>query len=233
MRNQLVERAGRINQSDLQMVVFQGDDDGARIEPQNLREIGAGDAPAFATDAARCSSAACSRLARSSSTAGTRSRESSSTRATSFSARSTTCRAAGVLAAMLMNVEIRVGGRQQRVIFRGLDVQSLGVERLPGCQRLKDGVRQIDGLIKAPISVEVIQILIQRPARRRSAIGGIVHAEVEVRAETVVAVVQRADVEVRNPEQLRTLELRLGNPGAGLRGGDDQGPGVGQPQRRG
>ena len=58
-------------------------------------------------------------------------------------------------------------------------------------------------------------------------------ALVEVRAAAVVPDVVEADVERGNPEDLGPRELGLGDPDAGLRGGDDQRPGVGEPQRGG
>ena len=55
-------------------------------------------------------------------------------------------------------------------------------------------------------------------------------ALVEVRAAAVVPDVVGAEVERGDPEDLGPRELRLGHPDAGLRGGHDQRPGVGEPQ---
>ena len=55
-------------------------------------------------------------------------------------------------------------------------------------------------------------------------------ALVEVRAAAVVPDIIDADHERGDPEDLGPRELRLGHPDAGLGGGHDQRPGVGEPQ---
>ena len=58
-------------------------------------------------------------------------------------------------------------------------------------------------------------------------------ALVEVGAAAVVPDVVEAHVERGDPEDLGPGELGLGHPDAGLGGGHDQRPGVGEPQGRG
>src|SRR5262245_24675043 len=127
-----------------------------------------------------------------------------------------------------MDVEIGVTRRQKCVVLRRLDVGSLRIEHLPGRQRAEDRIGQIDGLIEASVSVEVMQVLIEWSARSRDPESGIVDAAIEVGAETIMAVVHGTEVELWNPEKLGPLKLRLGNPGAGLCGGNDQWSGIGQ-----
>ena len=55
-------------------------------------------------------------------------------------------------------------------------------------------------------------------------------ALVEIRAAAVVSDIIAADVQLRNPEDLGPRELCFGDPDAGLGGGHDQRPGVGEPQ---
>ena len=125
---------------------------------------------------------------------------------------------AGVHPPVLVHPEVGVGGLEQGVVLGGLDVPVPGVQDLPRDQGLEDGVGQVDVLIQAGTGVEEVD------ARRGH------DALVEVRAAAVVADVVDAEHDRGDPEDLGPRELGLGHPDAGLRGGHDQRPGVGEPQ---
>ncbi len=91
-------------------------------------------------------------------------------------------------------------------------------EHLPLDQRLEEDIGQGDDFPQAGTAVEEVH------ARRGH------DALVEIRTAAVVPDVIAAQVQLRNPENLGPCELRLGHPDAGLGGGHDQGPGVGESQ---
>ena len=119
-----------------------------------------------------------------------------------------------------MHLEVGIGCHEQGVVLGGLDVALPGIEDLPRDQGLEDDIGQGDVLPQAATAVEEVH------ARRGH------DALVEVRAAAVVPDIIDADVESGNPEDLGPRELRFGHPDAGLGGGHDQRPGVGEPQAR-
>ena len=159
--------------------------------------------------------------ARSTSTLGTSSLLSWSIRSTRSWPRCDGVEGAGVHPPVLVHLEVGVGGLEQGVVLRGLDVPVPGVQDLPRGKGLEDGIGRGDGPPHAGTAVEEVH------ARRGH------DALVEVRAAAVVSDVVEADVERGNPEHLGPCELGLGHPHAGLGGGDDQRPGVGESQSGG
>ena len=140
-RHQVVERPARVDQRDLRVVVLQRLDHRPGVEPQHLRQVGA------ARPATRCraATACCSRSAsmfraRSTSTAGTRSPAQAGDPLDQVAAPLDAVQGAGVDPAVLVDPEVGVGGLQQGVVLRRLDVPVPGVQDLPGDQGLEDRV---------------------------------------------------------------------------------------------
>ena len=63
---------------------------------------------------------------------------------------------AGVHPAVLVHPEVGVGGLEQGVVLRGLDVPVPGVQDLPRGQGLEDGIGQVDVLPQAGTGVEEV-----------------------------------------------------------------------------
>ncbi len=148
--------------------------------------------------------------------------------------------AAGILPAILVDVEVGPGGHEQGVVLGRLDVPAGGIEVLPRGQGLEDHVGGVSHHEECAAGVKKVDVLIEgfSKAARSVLPKGIfplwnVEAIGHVRPIAVVPEVSEAEVEIREPEDLGLLELGLGHPGACLGGGDDQRPGVGQPQSRG
>ncbi len=131
-------------------------------------------------------------------------------------------KSAPVDASILMDQEVSVRGLHQGVVFRPLGIPVPGVEHLTRHQRLVNRVgRMNDAQIVPPEA---------RPAVEEVGAGGGHDALVEVGSAAVVSDVIEADVQVGEPEHLRAGQLGLGDPDAGLRRGDDERTGVGEPQ---
>ena len=172
-------------------------------------------------EVACCSRSATMFLARSISTLGTRSLLKSRDPVDQVVPPLDGVEGAGIHSPILVHLEVGIGRHEQGVVLGGLDVKLPGIQDLPRGQGLEDDIGQGDDLPQAGTAVEEVH------ARRGH------DALVEIRAAAVVPDIIDAHVELRNPEDLGPRELRFGHPDAGLGGGHDQRPGVGEPQGRG
>ncbi len=217
-RHQVVELPGGVDQRDLEVIVLQRDDHRARVEPQDLGEVGALDAPLLP------------RRGRLLLEVGdhvpgpidldSRDQVPAQVRdpLDQVVPPLDAVEGAGIHSPVLVHQEVGVGRHEQGVVLGGLDVPVPGVQDLPRGQGLEDGIGQGDVLDQSAAAVEEVDA-----GRGHDAL-------VEVRAAAVVSDIVEAHVERGNPEDLGPRELGLGHPDAGLRGGHDQRPGVGEPQ---
>ena len=103
------------------------------------------------------------------------------------------------------------------IVLGRLDVPLAGIQDLPLDQWLEEDVGQGDNFPESAAAIEEVH------ARSRH------DALVEIRAAAVMSDIVGAQIELRNPENLGPRELCFGHPDAGLGGGHDQRPGVGEP----
>ncbi len=122
---------------------------------------------------------------------------------------------------ILMDVEVGAGGQECSVVLGGLDVPLAGIQNLPFDQRLEEDIGQRDNFPQPATTVEEIQ------ARSGE------DTLVEIRAAAVVSDIIRAQIQLRNPEDLGSRELGFGHPDTRLGGGHKQRSRIGEPQCRG
>ena len=155
-RHQVVERPARVDQGDLRVVVLQRLDHRAGVEPQHLRQVGALDPPLLPrrdglllevgehvpgpVDLERRDQVAAQ----------------GGDPLDQVAAPLDGVEGAGVHAPVLVHQEVGVGGLEQGVVLRGLDVPVPGVQDLPGHQGLVDGVGRGDEPPQAGTAVEEV-----------------------------------------------------------------------------
>ncbi len=132
----------------------------------------------------------------------------------------------GVHAPVLVDAEIGIGGHEQRVVLRRLDVPFPGIEHLLRDQRLEEDIREVH--------IRCQRSDIQRAAGIEEINARAGHESlVEIRAATIVPDVIGAHHQCRNPQDLGPRELCFRHPDTGLCSSHDQRPGIGEPQRGG
>ena len=146
-------RAG-IDQGDLQVVLLERIDDRAGIEPEYLRQVGARGRATAGVPRRRAvrDRRACSGPGR------PRPRDQVAAQGgdpfEQVPPPLDAVERAGVRATVLMHQEVRVGGLQQGVVLRRLDVEVAGIEDLPRHQRLEDGLGGGDDPVQGRPAVE-------------------------------------------------------------------------------
>ncbi len=219
-RQQVVERARRVDERDLEVVVLQRNDHGAGVEPQDLREVGRVHAPGLPRRGGALLEVG-QEVAR---PVDLDPRHQVATQAGDSGDELMPARDGverpGVHAAGAMDLEVGVGGLKQRIVLGPLHVPVRRVQGLPRGQGREERVGQRHVLPHAAAGPEEVDA------------GGGHDALVEVGPAAVVADVVEAHVERGHPEHLGARELALGHPDARLRGRDDQRPRVGKPKRR-
>ena len=136
--------AAGVDQGDLEVVVLQRLDHRAGVEPEHLREVGALDPPllprrdGLLLEVGEHVPGPVDLDPRDQVAAQV------AIRSTRSWPRSTRVEGAGVHPPVLVHQEVGVGGLEQGVVLRGLDVPVPGVQDLPGHQGLEDGVGRGD-----------------------------------------------------------------------------------------
>ena len=110
-------------------------------------------------------------------------------------------------AAIPMDAEVGVGHLHEGVVLGRLDVPVCRVQHLAGDQRFVDDVGQVDGEVRAAARIQEVHA------------GGGHDPLVEVGAAPVVPDVVGPERGHGNPENLGAGQLRLGDPDTGLRCG--------------
>ena len=155
-RDQVIEQPAGLDQRDLQVVVLQRDDHRARVEPEGLRQVGAGDAPLLPREDGALLEVGdhvpCPIDLDARDQVAAQLRDALDQVVTPLDG----VQGAGVHPAVLVHAEVGVGGRHQDVVLGGLDVEVAAVEDLSGGQGLEDDVGQVDHLPQAGAAVEEV-----------------------------------------------------------------------------
>ena len=146
-RDQVVERPGGVDQGDLEVIVLQRDDHRAGVEPQDLGEVGAVDAPRFARGGGLLLEVGDHVPGPIDLDPGDQVPAQLRDPLDQVVPPLDAVEGAGVHSPILVHLEVGVGGHEQGVVLRGLDVPLPGIQDLPRDQGLEDGIGQGDVLV--------------------------------------------------------------------------------------